>query len=117
MATKTGSSSNSTFNSGDVVMDFMASDHFAFNGTAFSGDHGSLGGAHDAPANLTLGVNFDSHLAPAAATDSNGWFLYHTDTGALDWDADGNGAGGATVVATHSNHFLLSAGDFLVVNL
>lgn len=50
------------------------------------------------------------------AADANDFLLYNTTTGALSYDANGNGAGAAIQFATLSGVPPLSAADFLIVN-
>lgn len=50
-----------------------------------------------------------------AAGDGNDYLLYNTSTGALSYDADGNGGGAAIQFATLSTKPTLSAADFVVV--
>ncbi|MDD2828139.1 MAG: hypothetical protein PHW18_01045, partial [Sulfuricurvum sp.] len=49
------------------------------------------------------------------ATDANDYILYNTTTGALSYDADGNGATAAVQFATLTGHPTISAADFTVV--
>ena len=51
----------------------------------------------------------------AAAADSNDFIVYNRSTGALSYDADGNGAGLAVQFATLLNKPLLTASDFSVI--
>ncbi|WP_297324108.1 calcium-binding protein [Nitrosomonas sp.] len=50
------------------------------------------------------------------AADANDFLLYNTTTGALSYDANGNGAGAAIQFASLSGVPPLSAADFLIVN-
>ncbi len=50
------------------------------------------------------------------AADANDFLLYNTTTGALSYDANGNGAGPAIQFATLSGVPPLSAADFFIVN-
>lgn len=54
------------------------------------------------------------HVGPAAA-DADDRIIYDSGTGALPFDPDGNGAGGAVQFATLSPAPALSAGDFIVI--
>ena len=49
------------------------------------------------------------------AVDANDYLVYNGATGALCYDADGNGAGAALQFATLSSGLALTSGDFLVV--
>lgn len=50
-----------------------------------------------------------------AAGDATDYILYNTNTGALFYDADGNGVAAAIQFATLTGKPALSAGEFLVV--
>ena len=68
-------------------------------------------------AGLTAGsdlTNFVSSSNPAA-TSAAATVLYNTSTGALYYDADGNGAGAAVQFATLSGHPTLLATDFIIL--
>jgi serralysin len=49
------------------------------------------------------------------AQDGNDYILYNTTTGALSYDADGNGAGAAIQFATLTGQPTISSADFLVI--
>jgi Ca2+-binding RTX toxin-like protein len=51
----------------------------------------------------------------ATALDSNDHIIYNNNTGALFYDADGNGVGAAVKIALIGNHAALTAADFLVI--
>jgi Ca2+-binding RTX toxin-like protein len=51
----------------------------------------------------------------AAAADANDYIVYNQSTGALFYDANGSGAGGAIQFATLINKPVLTAGDFVVI--
>ena len=53
--------------------------------------------------------------AGAAALDANDYIVYNKATGALFYDVDGNGAGGAIQIATLTTKPTLTASDFVVV--
>jgi Ca2+-binding RTX toxin-like protein len=53
--------------------------------------------------------------AGPAAHDANDYLVYNQANGYLSYDVNGNGAGGATVVAVLTNHPVLTASDFTVV--
>ena len=50
------------------------------------------------------------------AHDATGRVIYNTSTGDLSYDADGNGAGAAVVIANLSNHpAVISAAGFVII--
>jgi len=53
--------------------------------------------------------------AGATALDSNDFIVYNKATGALFYDSNGNGAGGAIQFATLDNEPTLTASDFIVI--
>jgi len=58
--------------------------------------------------------NFRSSTTGTAA-DANDFILYNRSTGALLYDADGSGTGGAIQFATLTTHPIITAADFFVV--
>ena len=54
------------------------------------------------------------HLG-AAAADANDFIVYNQATGALFYDINGSGAGGAIQIATLNTHPVLTASDFAVI--
>jgi Ca2+-binding RTX toxin-like protein len=65
---------------------------------------------------LGLGaLNSDAFFAGAAAHDADDRIIYDPTTGALYFDADGNGAGAAVQFAILADSPSLSAGDFTVI--
>ncbi|MBP0496504.1 M10 family metallopeptidase C-terminal domain-containing protein [Roseomonas sp. SG15] len=50
-----------------------------------------------------------------ASTEAHAQLVYETDTGRLSWDADGTGAGAATLIATLSGHPSLTNSDFNII--
>lgn len=100
------------------MIDFSSGDQFIFDAPTSTG-YGFHGAAQSPAASVDIGVNFASSFASGsglAADDS--WFLYHNDTGVLEWDADvHSGAHDGAVVATLPSHFLLSSGDGLVLDI
>jgi Ca2+-binding RTX toxin-like protein len=66
-------------------------------------------------ANATLAAaNFVANT-DGKAVDSNDYIVYDSDSGALFYDADGNGAGAAVQFATLTGHPAITAADFYVV--
>jgi Ca2+-binding RTX toxin-like protein len=57
----------------------------------------------------------DEFVINTAAIDSNDHIIYNNNTGALFYDADGNGVGAAVKIALIGNHAALTAADFLVI--
>ena len=49
------------------------------------------------------------------AVDADDFLIYDTSTGALSYDADGNGAGAAVLFATLTAHPAITAADFAIV--
>jgi Ca2+-binding RTX toxin-like protein len=89
----------------DTVGDFNAADDtFRLENTVMVG----LGSA-------TGALNPSLFFAGAAAHDSNDRIVYNKTTGALFYDANGNAAGGVTLLATLVNKPNLTAVDFAVI--
>jgi serralysin len=85
----------------DLVLDFVHGiDDIALSGAAFGG----LGAGP-----LAAGL-FEAN-ADGVATSAAARFVYETDTGRLSYDADGAGAGAASLIATLTNRAALGAGD------
>ena len=59
-------------------------------------------------------VSADQFHVGAAAADGNDHIVYNPNTGALFYDADGNGSGAAIHFATLAKHLALTHDDFLV---
>lgn len=62
----------------------------------------------------TLAAEYFRSSTTGAAADGNDYFLYNTTTGALLYDADGNGQGTAVQFATLTTKPTLTAADFTV---
>lgn len=63
-----------------------------------------------------LGADFDLVVGNAPSADSGtATFLYDVDDRALSYDANGDGAGGSTLLATLKDVSTLTKGDFLIV--
>ena len=60
-------------------------------------------------------LNADNFKIGAAATDVNDYVIYNNDTGALFYDANGSGAGGATQIAVLGINLALTYADFFVI--
>lgn len=90
---------------GDKITDFQHGvDHIALTAATFG-----FG------ASLTDGVDFLSGPGGASPVIAGPSLLYDTTSGVLSYDADGAGSGAAKVLATLTNHALLSASDFILV--
>jgi Ca2+-binding RTX toxin-like protein len=71
---------------------------------------------HNVFAGLATGVlSSGAFVTGTSAQDADDRILYDSATGALYYDADGNGAGAAVQFATLSGHPLISASDFVVI--
>lgn len=66
------------------------------------------------PGSTLSAGQFEAEAAPVA-DGADGQFLYETATGALSWDADGNGSDGPVQLATLNGAPPLSASDFDLV--
>jgi VCBS repeat-containing protein len=83
----------------DRILDFTSgSDRIALSGTGF---------VHSATIGLVQGPG------ALSATSANSSFIYDQTNGHLSYDADGNGAGAAVLLATLNAGLTLSAGDFV----
>ena len=51
----------------------------------------------------------------AAAVDLNDYVIYNATTGALSYDADGNGAGAALQIALLGVNLVLTNADFVII--
>lgn len=69
----------------------------------------------DVFASLGSGFAAGNFRAGAAAADANDYVIYNKTTGQLFYDADGNGAGAAVLIATLTNKAALAFSDFVVV--
>jgi Ca2+-binding RTX toxin-like protein len=89
----------------DAIVDF-----------ASGSDKIQLGGAAGQPflALATGALRAGTFVIGAAALDADDYLLYNSGTGALLFDADGNGASAAIQFATLATGLSLAAGDFLV---
>ena len=87
----------------DVVTDYsVANDSIQLNDTAFAG--------------LAVGaLSANAFFIGTAAHDADDRIIYNDVTGALLFDADGSGAGGAVQFATLSTGLALAASEFVIV--
>jgi len=60
-------------------------------------------------------LSADHFVIAASAADSDDYLIYHKVTGALFYDADGNGAGEAVQIATLGVNLALTNADFVVI--
>jgi Ca2+-binding RTX toxin-like protein len=60
-------------------------------------------------------LNANLFHAGSGAHDANDRIIYHQPSGALSYDANGNDAGGSTLLATISTNPVLTAADFVVI--
>ncbi len=64
----------------------------------------------------TLGViNQDFFKIGTQATDSNDYLIYNSNSGALSYDADGNGGSAVVIVAMLGVGLALTHADFVVI--
>ncbi len=91
---------------GDIITDFTSgADDLQFSAAAVLQ---AVGGV------LVEGVNFFSSTNPVATT-ANASFLWDSDDTALYYDADGNGAGEAVLVADMQDGAVVTVDDFIFV--
>ena len=64
---------------------------------------------------IKTGVFSTANFKVGAATDNNDYVLYNSNTGAVSYDANGNGTGGATQIAVLGAHLALTHLDFFVI--
>jgi len=115
----------------DVLFGFGGADSFSFTTTLGGGnvdtiidfttglDKILLGGAVGQPfVTLATGtLRVGTLVIGTAAVDADDYLIYNSGTGALLFDADGNGAGAAVQFATLSAGLGLTVGDFVVSGL
>ena len=90
---------DSAVNGIDIISDFVAgSDRIFLDDAIFA---------------RTATINVVNGTGPVTASDANSVLFYNNVTGALSFDADGNGAGTAIQFATLSTGLTLSLGDFV----
>jgi Ca2+-binding RTX toxin-like protein len=125
-----GGSGNDTLSGGagnDTLTGGLNNDFFLFN-TALAGNRDTITDYNAAQDTFRLenaiftklgaGVHPLSPLffrAGAAAADANDYIVYNKASGALFYDVNGSGAGGAIQFATLTNKPTLTAGEFAVV--
>jgi Ca2+-binding RTX toxin-like protein len=89
----------------DRILDFRhGQDHLALDHRLFS-DVAAQG--HE--------FNADAFFAGTLAHDADDRIVYEQATGRLSYDANGDHAGGAVLIALIANHPMLTAGDFTVI--
>ncbi|HYD12459.1 MAG TPA: M10 family metallopeptidase C-terminal domain-containing protein [Allosphingosinicella sp.] len=112
----------------DVMTGFAGADNFAFTGALGAGNVDSvtdfsvaddtiqLGGAVGQPfaALATGALRTGTLVIGTAALDADDYLIYNSGTGALLYDADGNGAGAAVQFATLGTGLGLTVADFFV---
>ena len=64
---------------------------------------------------IKTGVLSAANFKVGPATDNNDYILYNSNTGVVSYDANGNGAGGATQIAVLGAHLALTHLDFFVI--
>lgn len=89
----------------DTITDFAAADDTIRLENAVMTGLGAATGA----------LNANLFFAGAAAHDADDRIIYNQATGVLDYDANGNAAGGFTHFATLTNKPVLTAADFVVI--
>jgi Ca2+-binding RTX toxin-like protein len=60
-------------------------------------------------------LNSDNFRTGPVAADANDYIIYNGDSGALFYDADGNGDGAATQIAVLGSNPALTHADFVVI--
>jgi hypothetical protein len=63
----------------------------------------------------SLSTDYFRSSTTGAAADTNNFLLFNTTTGALSYDADGNGSGAAVQFATLTTKPAITASDYMVV--
>ena len=113
--TMTGGNGNDIFRysslaeCGDTITDFSSvgtgnNDRFEFRGIAFGG----------LPAGRIADIEFQASTAARALT-ADVRFFYETDTHILRYDADGNGAEAAIIIATLQSDATMNVNDILII--
>jgi hypothetical protein len=96
------------------VFDFSSSDQFVFDPAPVASgllDSSAMGAVH-----VDIGVNFEGGFSQVDSSSDDGWFVYHNNTGVLEWSAGGDAGGGDGVLATTSMQFMFSGGDGVTVD-
>ena len=60
-------------------------------------------------------LNADNFVTATAAIDSNDYLIYSKATGALFYDADGNGTGAGIQIALLGMNLALTNADFVII--
>nr|WP_235927088.1 GDSL-type esterase/lipase family protein [Gloeocapsopsis dulcis] len=95
---------------GDFITDFGADDRLTFSATGFGG--GLVRSVKLSTTAVDTGVFVNGTNPTAVGSSAN--FLYNTNTGVLQFDADGVGPGSATTIATLAGAPSLSATQFYI---
>lgn len=97
----------------DTITDFSTRDDYIYLDNAVFTMLGS--GSMSSPVRLYGGWLETGSGSDALPDDKTDYVLYNSDTGALSYDADGNGAGAAILIANLSPNLDLTKYDFFVV--
>ncbi len=109
----------------DTLVGFEGADQFQFD-TALAGNVDYLADFQGGTDKIVLddavftglglgALSSDAFVTGSAAADGNDRIIYNSTTGALMFDADGNGAGAAVQFAQLGAGTLLAASDFMVI--
>jgi Ca2+-binding RTX toxin-like protein len=111
----------------DYLTGFAGADTFAFTTALGGGNIDQIGDFLSGTDKIALddaifaaigplgALNANAFFAGAAAHDADDRIVYDQATGALYYDADGNGAGAAVQFATVINQPIVTASDFIVI--
>jgi Ca2+-binding RTX toxin-like protein len=110
----------------DVMVGFGGADTFAFTSALGAGNVDTIADFLSGTDKIALddaiftalpggSLAAGAFVTGSAAGDADDRIIYNSATGALSYDADGNGAGAAVQFATLTNHPMLTASDFLMI--
>ena len=110
----------------DTLMGLGGNDQFWFNTTLGAGNVDAIYGFASGADKLVLfqsvfaaltpgGLSASAFVTGSAAQDADDRIVYDSATGALLYDADGNGAGAAIQFATITPFTALAPADFIVI--